>query len=60
MSQRLPSLMDCKTIMAETGLTRAAAERIMEQCPRVEVSGLRKYLVKRADVEKLIREEQAA
>jgi hypothetical protein len=29
----LPELLDCKGIMAETGLTRAASEALMRQLP---------------------------
>jgi hypothetical protein len=46
----LPQLLDCKNLMAELGVTRAAAEAIMRQLPTVHVDGLRKTYVKRAEV----------
>jgi hypothetical protein len=48
--QPLPALLDCKALMAEMGLTRAAAEAIMRQLPIVRYPGLRKVYVERSDV----------
>ena len=50
MAERLPELVDCRRIMAETGLTRAAAEALMRQLPKVTIPGVRKVYVRRADV----------
>ena len=36
--------------MAETGLTRAAAERLIRNVPTVQIEGLRKTYVRRSDV----------
>jgi hypothetical protein len=46
----LPELLDCRRLMAETGLTRAAAERLMRNVPTVQIEGLRKTYVRRSDV----------
>jgi hypothetical protein len=49
-TDRLPELLDCRRLMAETGLTRAAAERLMRNLPSVQIEGLRKTYVRRSDV----------
>ena len=54
MSDRLPQLLDAKHLADELGITRAAAEKIMQSLPIVQVPGLRKTYVRRADVERLI------
>lgn len=54
MSEALPQLLDCKRLMAELGVTRAAAESIMRQLPVVQFDELRKVYVKRDDVAALI------
>ena len=54
MSERLPELLDAKALQAELGITRAAAEAIIRKLPIVQVPGLRKVYVRRADVEKLL------
>jgi hypothetical protein len=51
---RLPELLDAKHLAAELGVTRAAAEAIMRQLPKVQPPGLRKVYVKRADVAALL------
>jgi hypothetical protein len=51
MTEPLPELIDCRRLMAETGLTRAAAERLMRNVPTVQIEGLRKTYVRRSDVE---------
>jgi hypothetical protein len=50
MTERLPELLDCKGLMAETGLTRAGAEALMRRVPVVQIEGLRKVYVRRSDV----------
>jgi hypothetical protein len=50
MSEPLPELLDCKALMAETGLTRAGAEALMRRVPIVQIEGLRKVYVRRRDV----------
>jgi hypothetical protein len=54
MSDALPQLLDAKHLAAELGVTRAAAEAIMRRLPKVEIEGLRKVFVRRADVERLL------
>jgi len=49
-SDRLPELLDAKALQAELGVTRAAAEAIMRRVPIVQIEGLRKTFVRRADV----------
>jgi hypothetical protein len=49
MSERLPELLDAKALRAELGVTRAAAEAIMRRLPVVQIEGLRKTYVRRAD-----------
>ena len=49
-SERLPELLDAKALRLELGVTRAAAEAIMRQLPVVQIEGLRKVYVRRADV----------
>ena len=39
MSERLPELLDAKSLQAELGVTRAAAEAIMRRLPIVAVRG---------------------
>jgi hypothetical protein len=46
----LPELLDAKKLQAELGVTRAAAEAIMRRLPVVQIEGLRKVYVRRADV----------
>ena len=50
----LPQLLDCRGIKDELGVTRAAAEAIMRQLPKVVVPGLRKVYVRREDVLRLV------
>lgn len=50
MTDRLPELLDAKGLQAELGVTRAAAEAIMRRVPVVQIEGLRKTFVRRADV----------
>jgi hypothetical protein len=59
-SEPLPELLDAKALQAELGVTRAAAEKIMRQVPKVNIAGLRKIYVKRADVVRLIEERTFA
>jgi hypothetical protein len=53
-SEPLPQLLDAKHLAAELGVTRAAAEKVMQALPIVQVPGLRKVFVKRSDVEALL------
>jgi hypothetical protein len=55
-SEPLPELLDAKRLQAELGVTRAAAERIMQALPLVRLPGLRKSYVRRPDVERLLEE----
>lgn len=50
MSEPLPELLDCRALRAELGVSRAAAERIMQHVPVVSIEGLRKTYVRRSDV----------
>ena len=54
MSEPLPELLDAKRLQAELGVTRAAAERVMQSLPIVKLPGLRKVFVRRPDVERLL------
>jgi hypothetical protein len=54
MSDPLPRLLDARHLAAELGITRAAAEKIMQALPIVQVPGLRKVYVRRSDVERLL------
>jgi hypothetical protein len=53
-TDRLPELLDAKGLQAELGVTRAAAEKIMQSLPVVQVPGLRKVYVRRSDVAALL------
>jgi hypothetical protein len=53
-SEPLPELLDAKRLQAELGVTRAAAEKIMQQVPSVQIEGLRKTYVRRDDVARYI------
>ncbi|MBI3936374.1 MAG: hypothetical protein HY323_05305 [Betaproteobacteria bacterium] len=50
----LPELVDCAKLMRELGVSRAAAEKIMRQVPKVTPPGLRKVYVRRSDVRQLL------
>lgn len=50
----LPQLIDRKGIQDEVGVSRAAAEKMMRQLPNVQVPGLRKLYVRRADLSELL------
>ena len=50
MTERLPELLDAKALRLELGVTRAAADAIMRHLPVVQIEGLRKVYVRRADV----------
>ena len=54
MSEPLPQLLDAKRLATELGVTRAAAEKIMQSLPIVQLPHLRKVYVRRADVEQLL------
>jgi hypothetical protein len=53
-SEPLPELLDAKHLGAELGVTRAAAEKVMQSLPIVKLPGLRKVFVRRLDVERLL------
>jgi hypothetical protein len=53
-SEPLPELLDAKALQRELGVTRAAAEKIMQALPIVQIPGLRKVFVRRPDVEQLL------
>ena len=50
----LPDLLDNARLREELGITRAAADAIMRQLPVVQIDGLRKVFVRRADVQALL------
>ena len=52
--ESLPALVDRKQLAAETGLTRAAIDRVFVELPVVVLPGLRKSFVRRADVARLL------
>jgi len=52
----LPRLIDLRGISEELGVTRAAAEKIMRQVPKIHVPGLRKVYVRRDDILRMIEE----
>ena len=54
MNESLPELLDAKRLQAELGVTRAAAEKVMQSLPIVKLPGLRKVFVRRPDVERLL------
>jgi hypothetical protein len=54
MTDPLPQLLDAKHLAGELGITRAAAEKIMQSLPILQVPGLRKVYVRRSDVERLL------
>ena len=53
-TEPLPELLDAKTLRLELGVTRATAEAIMRRLPTVEIEGLRKVYVRRADVSRYL------
>jgi hypothetical protein len=53
-TDRLPELLDCRRLMAELGVKRAAAEAIMQKIPTVQIEGLRKVYVRRDDVRRYL------
>lgn len=52
----LPQLVDCRGIRDELGVSRAAAEAIMRELPKVQFRGLRKTYVRKQDVLRLVDE----
>jgi hypothetical protein len=59
-SEPLPQLLDAKALQAELGVSRAAAEKIIEALPIVKLPDLRKVYVRRPDVERLLTEHTFA
>jgi hypothetical protein len=55
-ADRLPELLDVKTLRLELGVSRAAAEAVMRRVPIVSIEGLRKTFVRRADVARYLDE----
>jgi hypothetical protein len=55
-TERLPELLDCKALRDELGVSRAAAEAIIRRLPVVQIDGLRKVFVRRADVARYLDE----
>ncbi len=51
---KLPELLDAKRLMAELGVTRAVAEKLMRQLPVISFPGIRKIYVRRSDVLALV------
>ena len=49
-AEPLPTLLATADVMAELGVKRPTAEKIMRQLPKVTFPGLRKEFVKRADL----------
>lgn len=56
----LPGLLDCRSLRAELGVSRAAAEAIMRRLPVVQFEGLRKTYVRRDDVARYLDERTFA
>lgn len=56
----LTGLYDCARLHRELGISRRAAERIMEQIPKQHVPGLRKVYVRGSDVQRLLDEHLRA
>jgi hypothetical protein len=52
----LPQLLDCRALRAELGVSRAAAEAIIQKLPKVQFADFRKTYVRREDVARLIAE----
>jgi len=53
-SAPLPALIDRRTLAAETGLTRAGVDAVFSQLDVIVIEGLRKPMVRRADVHALL------
>jgi hypothetical protein len=54
----LPELLDAKHLIAELGVTRAAAEAIMRRLPVVQFDGMRKVYVRGDDVANLVAKQR--
>jgi hypothetical protein len=59
-TEPLPRLLDAKALQAELGITRAAAEKILQALPIVKLPDLRKTYVRRSDVERLLEQHTFA
>lgn len=53
-------LMDIPTITRELGVSRAVAEKLVRQLPKVTIPEVRKVYVRRADVESLLEKNTRA
>jgi hypothetical protein len=60
MTEPLPELLDCAAVMAELGVTRAVAGKLMRQLPIVTFPEIRKVYVRRSDVARLVEERTFA
>jgi len=58
MTEALPKLLDCRTLMAELGVPRATAENLMRAIPTVKIG--RRVFVRRADVDAELERRAAA
>ena len=50
----LQGLYDCARIARELGISRSAAERIMQQIPKQKVPGLRKNYARGGDIQSFL------
>ena len=60
MTDPLPRLLDAKALQREMGITRAAAEKVMQLVPSVVIPGLRKSYCRREDVVALLERQTFA
>ena len=56
----LPRLLDCRALMAELGIKRAAAEALMRQLPKQRIPDCRRVYVRLEDVQRLLDENRRA
>jgi hypothetical protein len=54
------TLLDCKGIQRELGVNRSSAEAIMRKLPKVQIDGIKKVWVRRADLLALLEESTRA
>jgi hypothetical protein len=59
-TEPLPELLDVKALRAELGVSRAAAEAIVQRLPVVQIEDLRKTYVRREDVRRYLEERTFA
>lgn len=58
--RELPRLIDCAGLQRELGVKRTASEAIMRQLPKVQIPGVKKVYVRRADVDNLLQRNTVA